>query len=105
MKDKTRCLLVKAREIVRISEKCYKLKGWNGVETLVPASACRADGETTIWVACWFIQKHEGMQYQQKPVGWYSEKSGRVEIEATYRRHVPEQLAPEKSEPDADLLR
>lgn len=105
MKDKTKCWLVKAREIIRISEKCFKLKGWNGVETLVPASACHEDTDTTIWVACWFIQKQEGMQYQQTPVGWYTEKTGRVERETIYQRHVPKQLSPEKTDPDADLLR
>lgn len=105
MKDKTKCWLVKAREIIRITDKCYKLKGWDGQETLVPAVACYEDTDTTIWVACWFVQKVDTLQYKTSVTGWYSENAGRVERETTYQRHVPQQISPENSQPNADLLR
>ena len=106
MKHNTKCYLVHAAEFRHISDKAAVVRTFDGASCTIPLSqyCIEPTEENAVWIAAWVLEKSP-LQYTTKKIGWYSADTGRVQIQSTVYRHVPERLNPENSQPDADLLR
>jgi hypothetical protein len=89
---KTKCYSVRVDACVRISEKAYKVRSFDGSEDIIPASQvfgpdydvqkCEA-----YWIAAWILQK-KSIQWSDKKEAWFDENGNRLP-DYTIERHKP----------------
>jgi hypothetical protein len=92
---KTKCYSVRVDACVRISEKAYKVRSFDGSEDIIPASQvfgpdydvqkCEA-----YWIAAWILPK-KSIQWSDKKEAWFDENGNRLP-DYTIERHHPEKV-------------
>lgn len=97
---KTKCYSVRLQSLTSISEKCYKAKGFDGSEALIPKSQVfgrdwDVQKSDAFWISAWILEQKD-IQYSNKKEGWFNPDKNIVEppyyLEITH--HKPEKQAP-----------
>lgn len=95
---KTKCYSVRLQSLTSISSKCFKAKGFDGSEALIPKSQVFGSDydvqkSEAYWISAWILEKKE-IQYSTKKEGWYNPQTGRVEapyfLEITHHKPIPQ---------------
>lgn len=102
-----KCVSVKLKSLISISDKCFKAVDFNGNEALIPKSQVFGIDEDiskseAYWISTW-IMEQKNLTYSNKKQGWYNPKTGIVKVSATITHHIPEIIEPVKSNRIEDL--
>lgn len=97
---KTLCYSVRLESLVRISDKAYKAKSFDGSTDIIPASQVfGADYEVqksnAYWISAWIL-KNKKIQYSGKKQAWFDENGHRLPT-YTFEHHTPKKLEPVES--------
>lgn len=108
---KTKCISVKLKSLVSISDKCFKATDFNGNEDLIPKSQVFGDDNSSskseaYWISEWILEK-KSITFSHKKIAWHDSETNKFKphIEIIIEKHIPEQINPIESIPDASLIK
>lgn len=86
---------VRVKNIIRISDKAFKIIGFDGSEDIFPASCILGiDNDVekcfAYWIASWILPKKK-LQYSGKKTAWFDNESKRKE-DYTITKHTPTKM-------------
>lgn len=89
---KTKCYSVRLESIVKISDKAYKVRSYNGAEDIIPASQVYGRDYDVVkseayWIAAWILPKKK-IQWSDKKEAWFDDKGNRLPS-YTITKHIP----------------
>lgn len=90
---KTLCYSVRLESFVRISDKCFRAKGFDGSEDLIPASQYfgpdfEVQKSDAYWISAWILER-KSIQYSEKKSAYFDGFGNRLpSIEV--HKHTPE---------------
>jgi hypothetical protein len=106
-----KCYSVRLKELISISDKCYKAISFDGRESLIPKSQVfghdyDVQKSDAYWISAWFLGKIN-IQYSTKKEGWLNPDTGIVKpkINIKIETHIPEKKEPIISSPDKNLIK
>lgn len=117
---KVKCHLVKLKELVSISAKCYKATDFSGNTALIPKSQVfplMKWGSDSVYISAWILKQKE-LIYSNAEY-WVEKSTGKAELSIedkkkkrekgklheTVEVHVPEYIAPINTQIHEDLLK
>lgn len=91
---KIKCYSVRIKELVEISEKCFKAFFWDGGELLIPKSQIYeldfdVKKSDSIWISAWFIEK-SNVQFSRKKTAIYDTNKKTFVPIFKIEKHIPE---------------
>jgi hypothetical protein len=94
--SKVKCYSVRLSSLTPISEKCYKARGFDGSEDLIPMSQVFGpDYEVqkcdAYFISAWILEK-KNLQYSDKKERWFDSDSGDMLPTYTVEHHKPEKV-------------
>lgn len=104
---KTKCHSVRLESIVRISDKAYKVRSFDGAEDIIPASqffgqdydVAKCDA---YWIAAWILPK-KNIQWSDKKEAWFDENGNRLD-DYIVIKHKPAIVKPKANNEIDQLL-
>lgn len=98
---KVKCYSVRLKSMTSISPACYKAKGFDGSEALIPASQVYGQDydvskSEAWWISAWILEK-KSLQYSSKKEAWFDSDSGKMLPTFTITHHTPTPVAPVSS--------
>lgn len=105
---RTLCYSVRLESFVKISDKAFLAKSFDGSQDVIPASQVfghdyDVDKCEAYWISAWILGK-KSIQYSKKKAAYFDEggkKSPVIKIE----KHVPVRIEPISTSPDESLTR
>lgn len=103
------CYSVRLESLTAISDNCFKARGFNGSEDLIPASQFYGPDYEVIkseayWISAWILEK-KNLQYSQKKKAWFDKDTRKKLPNVTIETHIPEKVSDPKTNPDDSLIR
>ena len=94
---KTLCYSVRLESFVRISDKCFRAKGFDGSEDLIPASQYfgpdfEVQKSDAYWISAWILER-KSLQYSEKKSTWFDE-NGNMLPKYEVKHHEPNRVNP-----------
>lgn len=105
---RTLCYSVRLESLVRISDKAYKARAFDGSTAIIPASQIFGmdydiQKSDACWISAWILGK-KSIQYSGKKRAWFDE-NGHIMPTYTIERHTPEKKAAKESNEINELKR
>lgn len=105
---KTLCYSVRLESLVRISDKAYKARAFDGSTAIIPASQIfgmdyDVQKSDAWWISAWILGKKD-IQYSGRKQAWFDE-NGHIMPTYTIERHTPEKREAKESNIINDLKR
>jgi len=105
---RTLCYSVRLESLVRISDKAYKARAFDGSSDIIPASQVfgvdyEVQKSDAYWISAWILEK-KSIQYSSKKQAWFDE-NGHMLPTYTIERHTPEKREAKESNEIKELKR
>lgn len=89
---KTKCYSVRVESLYSISDKAYKITGFDGSSDIFPKSAVYGEDYEVVksdayWIAAWILER-KSLQYSSKKVAWFDEDGKRLPS-YSIEKHIP----------------
>ena len=91
---RVKCLSVRLKSLVRISDKAFKAESFDGTSDVIPASQIfgrdfDVDKSDAYWIGEWILGK-KSIQYSYKKSAWFDSDTRRMLPTYTVEKHKPE---------------
>lgn len=95
---RVKCLSVRLESLVRISNKAYLAKAYDGSEAVIPASQIyeqdlEVSKSDAYWISAWILEK-KPIQYSTKKSAWFEKETGKMLPTYTVKKHKPTKKNP-----------
>ena len=95
---RVKCLSVRLKSLVRISDKAFKAESFDGTSDVIPASQIfgrdfDVDKSDAYWIGEWILGK-KSVQYSYKKSAWFDSDTRRMLPTYTVEKHKPEKIIP-----------
>lgn len=95
---RVKCLSVRLESLVRISNKAYLAKAYDGSEAVIPASQIyeqdlEVSKSDAYWISEWIL-RHKSIQYSNKKEAWFDSKTKKMLPTYTIEKHKPTRKKP-----------
>ena len=98
---KVKCLSVRLESLVRISDKAYSARAYDGSEAIIPASQVfgldsEVEKSDAYWISEWIL-KQKSIQYSHKKEAWFDKDTGKLLPTFRIEKHKPTRMKPVES--------
>lgn len=95
---KVKCLSVRLESLVRISDKAYSAKAFDGSEAIIPASQVFGQDFEVVkceayWISEWILRQRN-IQYSNKKQAWFDGETREKLPKYTVEKHRPAKINP-----------
>jgi len=102
---KTKCYSVRLKELVSISDKCFKAVDFNNNSDLIPKSQVFGDDfsvnkSEAYWISEWILSK-KTITYSNKKCAWYDSETNQLKPHIQIISHTPEPINKDVSHDDS----
>lgn len=96
MSQNIKCLSVKLESLVRISDKAYSAKAFDGSEAIIPISQIfgqdfGVNKSDAYWISEWILRK-KSIQYNNKKEAWFDSETRKMISAYTIEKHKPSRM-------------
>lgn len=94
---KTLCVSVRLASLAPISPGCYKARGFDGTEDLIPSSQVFGEDwevgkSNAYWISQWILERKK-LQWSGKKIAWFDSDTRRKQ--KTFKRGAPRHIPKE----------